>query len=411
MEITNDLTQHLYLAAEPHLTYVKLLKCLHDDPELRLKHDTFSDTSFLSFNRGKTFLVFNKHVLSSLIAYIDNKGFENYITKNQVTDAVEHLAILNSFDEPSELIKSLIPKWDGKPRIESFYLDIWDMEETLQNRADGNYLWTGAAGRHLEHEKGCRIEIMPTWISDEGINKSTIIKELALKPEWYKPMTFNGNDNDISRKTKGGTFMEFSETEGMEKKGNDFFKFWFSQTYDHYRPLYQENFISVMRRWMMIATSNNFEILQRGLNRRFNIKHLKHHGNVDLLIKDKEQYYAEAAIKYLQNGVMWQQTQELAKEFNKNFEITSSIAEKITEWLHIESKEPDNHYKKSRPIDRKNLTILEILDAIDIPIERQTHKCRLEVGQILKQFGFENERIRVNGVRTRIWVNKNNILD
>jgi|GEM_PF-2845982 len=406
MEITNDLTQHLYLAAEPHLTYAKLLKCLHNDPDLRLKHDSFSGTNFLSFDRGKTFLIFNQNVLSSLFVYIDSKGFENYITKNQITDAVNHLAILNSFDEPSELIKSLIPKWDGKPRIESFYLDIWGMEDNPQNRADGNYLWTGAAGRHLEHEKGCRIEIMPTWVSDEGINKSTLIRECALKPEWYKPITFNGNESDISRKTKGGTFMEFSEIEGMEKKGEEFFKFWFPQTHDYYRPLYQENFINVNRRWMMIATSNKFEILQRGTNRRFNIKHLEHQANIDLFIKDKEQYFAEGAIKYMQSGVMWQDTQSLAKDFNKNFEISSSVSEKVAEWLHIESKEPDNHYKTSRPIDRKTLTILEILEGIGIPVERQTHKCRLEVGQILKQFGFKNEPIRINGILKKIWLKK-----
>jgi len=228
--------------------------------------------------------------------------------------------------------------WDGIERIERFYQDVCNMDDNPQNRADSNYLWTAIAGRHLEFEKGCRIEIMPTWISDEGINKSTLIRELALKPEWYKPMTFNGNEGDIGRKTKGTTFVEFSETEGLDKKGMDFFKFWYPQIYDYYRPLYANEFITVLRRWNMIATSNKPELLPHGINRRFNIKLFNQYLDVDLLVKYKEQYYAEAAITYLKYGVMWQQTQALAKEFNKQFQITSSIEEKLQEYLHTTRK-------------------------------------------------------------------------
>jgi len=57
----------------------------------------------------------------------------------------------------------------------------------------------------------------------------------------------------------------------------------------------------------------------------------------------------------------------------------------------------------SRVFDKDYLTILEILTHLNIPLERQTQKLRNEVGAVLKQYGYNNKRIRINGIRKWIF--------
>lgn len=156
-------------------------------------------------------------------------------------------------------------KWDGKPRIDTFLIDVMKCELDNENSRDylrevARMIFYGGIER-LYHE-GCKFDYMPVLIGRQGTCKSTIINWLTMDTGSYKEIiSIDGKDSaDILRTTWVGEFAELlamvrsKEVEGM--------KAFLSRDIDTFRPAYARHSISVPRHCIFIGTTNVYEFLK-----------------------------------------------------------------------------------------------------------------------------------------------------
>lgn len=194
---------------------------------------------------------------SNLLRYIEH----NYKLKNKENTlrALDIVSHENSFNPVIEHLETL-PPWDGKPRIENLLPDYLGVEKSEYTHEAMKMFMLGAIAR--AYTPGCKFDYMLVLVGDQGIGKSTFLRELAMSPIWYDD-NFNTVEGDKAvERLRGMWFVELAELLAAKRtKEVESIKAFLTSTVDSYRPPYARRTIQRPRRCVFAGTTNNLHFL------------------------------------------------------------------------------------------------------------------------------------------------------
>jgi len=247
------------------------------------------------------------------IRLMQKVGFKD-VPKDKLRDSVILVAELSHRDSAIEWIETL--RWDGIERVRHTAHRILGTTNTPYAEAVSCYIWTAMAGRVLS--PGSKADMVAVLISDQGARKSSFVR--ALSPhgkDWHTDLALDTKEADTYRLTRGKVIAEVPELRGLGSREEEHIKAWLTKGEDSWIPKYQENAVTLKRRFIMIGTNNYQRFLSDTTgNRRWlpmRVCMVRDFIDTDRLKAELDQYWAEARVMYEKHGIMWKEAEHLAK--------------------------------------------------------------------------------------------------
>ena len=162
-----------------------------------------------------------------------------------------------------------LPDWDGKPRLDTLFIDYFGAEDTSYIRAVTRKPFVAAVTRI--YHPGVKFDTIPIIAGPQGIGKSTIFKKLSA-PWFSDSLTLTDmKDKAGAEKLQGFWILELGELAGMKKADIESVKSFISRTDDDYRPSYGRTVESHPRQCIIVGSTNSESGFLRDItgNRRF----------------------------------------------------------------------------------------------------------------------------------------------
>lgn len=198
-------------------------------------------------------------------------------------------------------------EWDGIERCEHF-LNKWALvEDSEYTREVSRLIFAGGIWRL--YQPGCKFDDVPILYGpNQAEGKSTLVRFLAVKDEWYGEVTVMEGQQAIEQ-LSGKWVCEISELLALTKtKEQEAAKAYITRTVDTYRKPWDRNVTDLPRRCIMIGSTNTLALSDKSGNRRYYPVEV-HSKGYDIFDHEKEireyilQCWAEAREKYRQNAM------------------------------------------------------------------------------------------------------------
>lgn len=191
-----------------------------------------------------------------------------------------------------------LPAWDGVKRVEDVFIRYLEADDTEYVRSVTRKTFAAAVARI--YVPGVKFDCVPVLDGDQGIGKSTIVKDLVTPDYYSETLSLTDmDDKSGAEKLQGFWVVEIGELAGMKKADIEKVKAFLSTSDDKYRPSYGRVVESHPRQCIIIATVNGERGYLRDItgNRRFWIikvhkKKQKKAWNFDEQFR--QQFWAEA---------------------------------------------------------------------------------------------------------------------
>jgi predicted P-loop ATPase len=268
-------------------------------------------------------------------------------------------------------------KWDGTPRLDIWLTHYLGVEDTLYARAVGPRFLISAVARVFE--PGCQVDHMLIFEGPQGILKSSALR--ALAQPWFTDRISNLGSKDSAMEVAGVWLIEVAELDALIKATNTTIKSFITRRYDRFRPPYGKHVINQPRQCVFAGTINPVSGYLKdptGARRFWPVVC----GVIDEtgLVRDRDQLWAEALVRYRARASWWLETPELEALASVEQELRFEVdpwAETVGDWL----------------IERADVSISEVLTgALGIPAASQSHSAEIRVAVILKSNGFKQYR-------------------
>ena len=216
------------------------------------------------------FMDWKNHDYCYLFSLIQSEyGMKN---RNDYFDALRNVSMKNRFHPVRELLDSL--EWDGTEKIRSLPVDYLGVEDTEYNYQVFKLSMLGAVARI--YDPGCKFDYMTIFTGKQGLGKSTFLRKLAMKDEWFSDNLDGLDTNDALQLLLGTWILELAELKSFARTmgGVDSIKRFLSSTQDKFRLPYEHRTETFPRQCVFFGTTNKSEFLQDETgNRRFLIVH------------------------------------------------------------------------------------------------------------------------------------------
>jgi putative DNA primase/helicase len=233
--------------------------------------------------------------ITKLCGYLESLGLSP--SHEKTFRAVNVVAHENAFNSARDYISNL--KWDGKPRLETFFKSLGCEKESDEYLAFVFKKWLTAAVKRIM-QPGCKFDhVLILESQNQGYYKSTALRELAtFGGESYHTDGFNITDigrEYASLKLQGVIFVELSELSGFNKKDDEIIRNWITQGVDEVRLPYERTVSKFSRKFVLCATTNAYDYLKDPSgNRRYWPVTICKPIDIEMIKAEKEQLWAEA---------------------------------------------------------------------------------------------------------------------
>lgn len=163
-----------------------------------------------------------------------------------------------------------LPAWDGVKRVDTLFIKYLKADDTEYVRAVTRKTFAAAVARI--YVPGIKFDCVPVLDGDQGIGKSTIVKDLVTSEYYSETLSLTDmDDKSGAEKLQGFWVIEIGELAGMKKADIEKVKAFLSTSDDKYRPSYGRVVESHPRQCVIIATVNGERGYLRDItgNRRF----------------------------------------------------------------------------------------------------------------------------------------------
>jgi len=284
-----------------------------------------------------------------------------------------------------------LPEWDGAERIHSFFHNVFRAERVIgsdQIIEEMSSKWfISLVARALD--PGCKMDTFLILCGEKGLGKSTGLRNL-VGSQW-----FSDSNLDIAKKdslelihSTETWLWELAELHSLSGKTADNFKAFISSSEDKFRPAYQQFPKSYLRRVVFAGTSNNYQFLTDGPERR--VWPITCTGQIDQgYIKAwREQLFAEALAAYREPESIFHlewESQRMLSELQQAYIIDDPWTIRVRQAL----------------LSGQN-TSAEIMEFLDLPINQQHTGNARRIMKIAKESGYK----QVNKDGSRVYIRK-----
>lgn len=189
-------------------------------------------------------------------------------SEKSIENAFKVVASKHSFHPIQQYLRGL--HWDGVPRIRGALRHFLGADESEYNEACLRVFMLGAVERIFE--PGSKFEMMLVLTGGQGAGKSTFIRFLAIKDEWFSDDLRKLDDEKIYQRLAGPWIMEMSEMVATANaKSIEDIKSFLSRSKDTYKFPYDRYAADHPRQCVFAGTTNKTDFLpmDRTGNRRF----------------------------------------------------------------------------------------------------------------------------------------------
>lgn len=284
-------------------------------------------------------------------------------------------------------------RWDGVKRVETWLLNYVKTPDTAYERFVGQSTLVSAVARVMQ--PGCQVDTMLVLEGKKGVRKSTVVRVLAYD-KWYKDDSLNvaAGNNNLFMGLLGAWLYEIPEMHWNRSEASAI-KAFLTKPRDDYREPYARQTVSVPRQCVFIGTVNpgSSSFFDASPERRFLPVVVKDYIDIDGLVRDRDQLWAEAVVMY-KNGVKWHWT--------PSSEIASAIEEEQALRFEKDSMFGIVH-KWLYETYREEVTVMQIAEVVQGDHFRPDKVMRadqMRIGNILSELGWTRTRRNRGGVRT-----------
>ena len=274
-----------------------------------------------------------------------------------------------------------LPKWDEsqEQRLVYFFQDVLKAKipegcEALVQEMSVKW-FISCVARIMS--PGCKMDTCLVLVGGKGLRKSTALKVLCGE-DWFSDSNINISHKDAYEllHQSGVWIWELAEMHALQGKTADNAKQFLTSASDRYRPSYGKMPVQRDRRTVFTASTNNFQFLSDGPERRFWIVEVLEKIDIDYILAHRTDLWAEALYWY-QNGLEWwlsEESDELNAKYQQSFIIDDPWTVKVLETLML---------------NEGRATTKEIMDALELPVRDQHTGNSRRIGQILRDCGYE----------------------
>lgn len=278
-------------------------------------------------------------------------------------------------------------RWDQTPRIDHWLSRYGGADDSDYLHAVSSIVLIAAVRRIMQ--PGCKYDEMLMLESAQGFSKSSALRSLCPKDEWFSDdLPLNVDAKEIIERTLGKWIIEASDLAGHRKADRDHLKSMLSrQTDGPARMAYAHIPVERPRQFIIIGTTNSAEYLADPTgSRRFWPVKVKRF-NLEQLIADRDQLWAEAAVREASGAsirlpeALWDVAGE-HQELRRNADAWESV-------LHSAIlKTPASGDGKVR------IATDELWSALGIPLERRDRSASIRISDIMQRLGLKRTTVR-----------------
>ena len=282
--------------------------------------------------------------------------------------AVQAAARRNPFHPVRDYLNAL--KWDGTPRLDTWLKRYLGVEDTPYSQAVGPRFLISAVARIFK--PGCQADHMLILEGPQGKLKSSALRLLA-GTAWFTDRISKLGGKDAAMEVAGVWLVEMAELDALTKASNSTTKAFVTRRNDRFRPPYGRHLVDRPRQCVFAGTVNpNGGYLTDPTGARRFWPVVCEAIDLDALVGDRDQLWAEAVVRFRAGATWWLETPELealaTAEQEQRFRV-DPWAEIVGEWL----------------VGRNDVSVSEVLTgALGIPAASQSHSAEIRVAAILK---------------------------
>lgn len=236
---------------------------------------------------------FDDFLLLRLLRLCGEGGFQ--VKKDTLYDYIRMIADANRHHPVIEYLTGL-PAWDGKPRVEHWLTTYFGVKDSPYVRCVGAVTLVGAVRRVFE--PGCKHDTVLILEGGQGGFKSTALKTLAVRDEWFTDNTkLDASSKEIIETVAGHWIVEAAEVVGIRKGDPDRLKMAISREKERARMSYDRASRVYQRQFIVFGTTNRKMYLTDDTgNRRYWPVEVGMDIDIDGLQHDRDQLWAEAVL-------------------------------------------------------------------------------------------------------------------
>ena len=357
--------------------------------EMHLAHDTFNDALMCKPLADPRWRRFTDADAIAIRVQLENRGFKK-LGKELIRDCIAAVAAEAAIDSARDWLGSL--RWDGVSRVDRFAAEIWGWADTPYATAVSRYVWSALAGRIMQ--PGVRADMTPVLVGLQGTRKTTLIQMMAPDEEMYTEIRLDAKEDDTSRKLRGKLVGELEELRGLNSRALEEIKAFMTRRKEAWVPKFKEFENFFWRRLLFFGTTNEPEFLADPTGERRWLPGQCGKIDVERLVEDREQYWAEGATLFAMDGVLWQDAEQLAKAEHLKFKIADrSWINSINKWL------ADDDNMEQPPLAKGYITIPEVLEkAVGVLAAHANRGHEIRAEKVLLSMGFDRVLDPIEGV-------------
>lgn len=207
---------------------------------------------------------------------LDDSNLRSYIeatyglkSGEKAMDAFQNVAGRLSFNPVLDALEACHQNWDGGEHIKNLLPTMLGVDPDEYQSAVMHVFMYGAISRLLR--PGCKFDYMPVLVGEQGCGKSTFLRFLALKSEWFNDNFSTFDSIKAIENTRGIWIAEVGELQALKKTREvESIKAFITSQIDIYRPPYGRRSEQLRRMFVLAGTTNSQNFLTDTTgNRRF----------------------------------------------------------------------------------------------------------------------------------------------
>jgi len=296
--------------------------------------------------------------------------------------AVQAAARHNPFHPVREYFDSLT--WDGKPRLDTWLVTYFHVEDSAYVRAIGSRYLISAVAR--VYRPGCQVDHMLVLEGPQGKQKSEALRRLVTVELWFTDRLSHVAGKDAIMEIVGVLVVEIAEMDALTKATASGQKAFLTRRRDRFRPPFGKHVVNLPRQCVFAGTINppaDGYLKDPTGARRFWPVACRDTIDCDGLEEARDQLWAEAVNRFKAGAPWWLETPELealaTTEQVARF-VVDAWEGPIREWLG----------------DRNGFLLQDVLKQVFglAAPEDWTPAVQKRIGSILTKLGFMKHRPR-----------------
>lgn len=314
---------------------------------------------------------------------------------NMTRDIVKQAVARHSAQRQRNCVQEWLSplKWDGKERIEEFFIRVFGADDTVYCRAAARNFFVSIVARIMQ--PGCKVDNMIVLEGDQGLRKSTALRKL-VGDEWFAEQHESAtNPKAFAEIIQGKVIVEISEMGAFSKAEVGRIKQIVTCQNDRFRNPFATYATDHPRQCVFAGTINGND-WNRDVSgaRRFWPIECKKMVDINYILANREQLFAEALAIY--NRVppnassddrmdacadWWVMPEEETREQQNMRYVADPWEEIIQEYVE----------------DKDRVTRQDIMHYLKIEPARQDEKANMRIGKCMIRLGWVRKQYRDAG--------------